>query len=333
VLGVNRTIYNSDRSYNSFLSLAAHEYIHLWLVKRLKPAALEDINYDVEMYTDLLWVMEGLTSYFEEKVMLRCGFFDKHQFLSNLLSTMARIKNTPGAEVQSLTEASFDAWIKYYRRNENSDNTQISYYSKGLLVGALLDLQIINSTEGERSLDDVINALYYKFYKKKGRGITNSDFQKMAEEISGVSLDDFFNAYVYGTAPLDNERFLHFAGIGLVEINKQMSSRAIGITLEQVEGNMEIAAIKKGSSAYENGLSVGDEIIAIDGVRVNLNNIQSVVDQFEINDTVKVLIARDGLVEEKEVEIRRNDAVAYTYEMLDNKTRKQHTVYNKWLAN
>lgn len=332
VLGVNRHSYTSDYYYSSFLSLLAHEYLHLWLVKRLKPVELEVINYDEEIYTDLLWVMEGLTNYFEEKVMLKSGLHDVNQFLNNIVNTMTSIRNLPGARVQSVAEASFDAWIKFYRKNENSSNTQVSYYSKGMLLGALLDLEIIKGSSGENTLDDVVSLLYYQFYKKRDKGITSDDLKNTAEKLGKISLDDFFDSYIHGTEHLDNEKYLYYAGIGLIETNSEVNSRTIGVSVSQKDDGLIIGSITRGSSAYDNGLNVGDELIAIDGYRLTANNIKTLMSMYKINDQVKVLISRDGLIYEKEIEIRRDDSVIYTYEFLDNKTKEQELVFRKWLG-
>jgi len=313
------------------LSLVAHEYFHLWLVKRIKPVELEKIDYDREMYTDLLWVMEGLTSYFEDKIMLRAGFYDRNQFLDNLVSNMATQRNLPGSKIQSVAEASFDAWIKFYRKNENTSNTQVSYYSKGMLLGALLDLEIINGSEGRHSLDDVINTLYYQFYKKKGKGITTGDLKREAEKAGSISLDDFFENYVYGTEALDNEKYLYYAGIGLIETNGDVNSRTIGVQVADDNGKVIISGIKSGSTAYDGGLNVGDELLAINDYRLNSNNIQNILSEFKINEKINVLFARDGLIEEREIEVQRDPSVAYTYEVLDNLTRQQKIVFDTWL--
>lgn len=332
VLGVSRHSYTNDYYYSSFLSLVAHEYLHLWLVKRLKPVELEVINYDEEIYTDLLWVMEGLTNYFEEKVMLKSGLHDVNQFLNNIVNTMTSIRNLPGARVQSVAEASFDTWIKFYRKNENSSNTQVSYYNKGMLLGALLDLEIIKGSSGENTIDDVVNQLYYQFYKKKNKGITSDDLKKTAEKLGKISLDDFFDKYIYGTEYLDNEEYLYYAGIGLIETNSEVNSRTIGVSVNQKDDGLIIGSIIRGSSAYDNGLNVGDELIAIDGYRLTPNNLKSLISMHKINDKAKVLINRDGLIYEKEIEIRRDDSVIYTYEFLDNKTKEQALVFRKWLG-
>ncbi len=331
MLGVHRDSYLTDQGYNGFLSLVAHEYMHLWLVKRLKPVELERLEYDREMYTDLLWVMEGFTSYFEEKVMLRCGFYDKNQFLNHLVSNMAIQQNLPGAKIQSVSEASFDAWIKSYRKNENTPNTQVSYYSKGMLLGALMDLEIIHGSGGTKSLDDVINELYYQYYKKKDRGITDDDLKKAAEKAGGINLDEFYDKYIHGTEDLENEKYLHFAGIGLIETNSDVNSRSIGISVKNEDGRLTIQSIVSGSAAYDGGFNVGDELIAINGFRVDERNLKSIIGQFKINEKVTVLYSRDGLTEEREIEIRRDQSVAYTYEILNNQTKLQKTVFDAWL--
>ena len=331
-LGVSRWTYTNPKSYNYFLSLAAHEYFHLWMVKRLKPIEFDFINYDQETYTDLLWVMEGITSYFEEKIMLRSGFHDVNRFINNLLSAMSKIQNTPGAGVQSVAEASFDAWIKYYKRNENSDNNQISYYNKGMILGALLDLEIIDGSEGEKSLDDVINQLYYQFYKKKGKGIVAEDLKKVAEKASGRDLNDFFSDYVYGTKDLDNEKYLHSAGIGLIEINNSRNARSIGVKFKQENNGLYVTSLIRGGSAYDNGIYVGDELISINSYRIYTHNLNSLLNQFKIGEKVTFLINRKGIVKSIELDIRKDEMVSYTYEILDNRTRLQEKVYKTWIG-
>jgi predicted metalloprotease with PDZ domain len=264
--------------------------------------------------------------------MLKSGLHDVNQFLTNIVNVMTEIQNLPGARVQSVAEASFDAWIKFYRRNENSSNTQVSYYSKGMLLGALLDLEIIKGSGGAYSLDDVMSHLYHQFYKKRGKGITGEDLKKSAEKLGKVNLDDFFNKYIYGTDDLENEKYLYYAGIGLVETNSDVNGRSVGIGLEKKDAGIIITTIARGSSAFDYGLNVGDELIAIGGYRVTENNLRSLISQYKINDIAMVLLSRDGLIIEKEIEIRRDHSVVYTYEFLDNRTKEQELVFRNWLG-
>lgn len=332
VLGVARWSYGDAKSYQKFLALAAHEYFHLWMVKRLKPVELETINYDQETYTDLLWVMEGITSYFEEKVMLRAGFYDENKFINNLLFAMSTNQNTPGAQVQSVAEASFDAWIKFYRRNANSVNNQISYYDKGMILGALLDLEIVSGSKGEKSLDDVVSQLYHQFYKKKGTGIAVQDLKAALEKASGRNLDRFFRDYVDGTKDLDNEKYLQLAGLKLIEKNSASGAKTIGVKVNQEKNGLYLKSLIRGGSAYDNGLSVGDELISINGYRLNIQNMSLLIDQFEIGDTATILINRKGRIKSVELEIRRDENVSYSYKILKERTRHQEKVYKTWLG-
>jgi len=333
VLGINRWTYANENSYEQFLALAAHEYFHLWLVKRLKPVEFEFIDYDQEVYSDLLWLMEGITSYFEEKIMLRSGFYDPDQFINNLISEMAKIKNTPGADVQSVADASFDAWINFYRRDANSENVQVSYYNKGTVLGVLLDLMIINGSDGRTSLDDVLNHLYYQFYKKKAKGITTADLQKEIEKMRGVNNTAFFKDYIYGTERLDNEKYLEYAGIRLVELNGSVNTNSVGIGIMQKKSGLFVTSVLKGSSAYDNGIFVGDELISINEYRLTNSNSKTIINQFDVGQEVVFLVNRNGIMKEIKVDIRKDERISYTFELVENKTKLQEKVFRKWLKN
>ena len=180
-----------DRDYRNFLSLVAHEFFHLWNVKRIRPDALGPFDYTQENYTKLLWVAEGITDYYAEVALRRSGLITEDDFLDAAARGFQGLQNTPGRLVQSAEEASFDAWIKYYRQDENSINSQVSYYDKGAILGLLLDLEIRKRSDGRKSLDDVMRYIYTEFFKK-GRNYTPADFQKTAELMAGSSLEDFF---------------------------------------------------------------------------------------------------------------------------------------------
>ncbi|MCA1557420.1 MAG: peptidase M61, partial [Acidobacteria bacterium] len=206
--------FRPDASYKDFLSLVAHEFFHLWNVKRIRPDALGPFDYTQENYTRLLWVAEGITSYYENIILLRAGILSPEEYLGGVASSIQDLQNRPGRFEQSLEESSFDAWIKYYRPDENSVNTQISYYDKGALVGALLDLEIRRASKDARSLDDVMRALYEEHYKK-GRNYTPEDFQRIAERVAGASLENFFSRYVRGREEIDFNAILNHAGLYL----------------------------------------------------------------------------------------------------------------------
>lgn len=332
ILGVDRWTFSNQRSYNYFLSLAAHEYFHLWMVKRLKPVELEVLNYDQEVYTDLLWVMEGFTSYFEEKIMLDCGFYTEQKFINNLLSAMEKIQNSPGSREQSVAEASFDAWIKFYRRDENSVNNQISYYDKGMVLGALLDLEIIAGSKGKKSLDDVVSQLYHQYFKQKNTGVTSQIIKQASEKAAKKDLTSFFNDNVFSAKDLDNEKYLNLAGIDLIETNGDSGAKSIGISYGQSDNSLTIKTVIKGGSAFDNGFNVGDELISLNGYRVNSRNFTTILNHYKIGDMVTLLISRKGLVLEKELDIGKDETVNYRYEITKNPSKQQLKVYNTWLG-
>ncbi|HEV7842323.1 MAG TPA: hypothetical protein VGO69_01430, partial [Pyrinomonadaceae bacterium] len=206
--------FRPEANYKSFLSLVAHEFFHLWNVKRIRPDALGPFDYTQENYTKLLWVAEGITSYYENIILVRAGLLSGEDYLSDLANGIRDLQNTPGRFEQSLEDSSFDAWIKYYRPDENSVNSQVSYYDKGAIVGALLDLEIQRVSHGTRSLDAVLRYLYEEFYKK-GRNYTPEDFQQAAERVAGASLESFFARYVRGREEIDFNTILNNAGLYL----------------------------------------------------------------------------------------------------------------------
>jgi predicted metalloprotease with PDZ domain len=332
VLGVDRWSFTDQGKYLSFLSLVAHEYFHLWMVKRLKPVELLQVDYEKEVYTDLLWVMEGFTEYYEKKIMLDCGFISSEKFINDLLKQMEVLHNLPGSEVQAVADASFDTWIKYYRRNANSDNSQVSYYQKGQVLAALLDLQIIAGSQGAKSLDDVISQLYYQFYKKKFKGIETEDLKKACERAGGVNLNVFFSDYVNGTKPLDNAKYLDFAGIILKETGKYDGHKSLGLSLSEQQGKLVVTGVKRGGVAYHYGLNVGDELISIDEFRVDSRNYQTILNSYKEGENIKILIARQGLVQEKEMVVRYEDALHYAYELQKSRSKLQIKTYNKWMG-
>jgi predicted metalloprotease with PDZ domain len=185
VLGASREQYGSEGGYISFLGLVAHEHFHLWNVKRLRPIVLGPFDYETENYTTNLWIAEGFTAYYQNLIRRHAELYSVDSYLADAVGDINTVENQPGTKVQPLAEASFDAWIKAYRPNENSYNTGISYYDKGAVVGMLLDLEIMNTTGGKQSLDDVMKYMYNTYYKGKKRGYTDAEFKLAFEKFAG----------------------------------------------------------------------------------------------------------------------------------------------------
>jgi predicted metalloprotease with PDZ domain len=257
-------IYNNSIRFKGFMGLIAHEYFHLWNVKRLRPEALGPFDYENENYTHMLWVSEGFTAYYQEDILKKAGFYTDEEYLNTLASDINLTENQKGNRVQSAAESSFDAWIKYYRPNENSDNSSVSYYNKGSVLGGILNALIIDGSGAKYSLDNVMTYLYAEYYEKLNRGFTDREFQLACEKFAEMSLEDIFEKHIYGTEAIPFSDI--YAKIGLnVSIDEASKLKpSIGATLR---GNVVLKVVRDG--AFENaGINAGDQLISVNGAGI-----------------------------------------------------------------
>jgi predicted metalloprotease with PDZ domain len=326
----NRFQFKPQSRYNAFLALVAHEFFHLWNVKRIRPDALGPFDYENENYTKLLWVAEGATAYYENVLLRRAGLISEADVLTSRATGIEQLQNRPGRFETSLEEASFDAWIKYYRQDENAINNQISYYDKGETVSMMLDVAIRTASGGARSLDDVMRYLYNEF-AKKNRNYTPADFQKAAELAAGRSLDDFFSKYVRGEAEIDYNGILN--GIGLqVRADQAERNRAyIGADLVEEGGRLTIRTIPAGTPAYEQGLNTGDQIVAIDGYRASNAFLQSYLGERKAGDAVRLTIFRFDKLRDVTFTLGSNTRSTYSIRPVDNPTEEQQRLYRDYM--
>lgn len=294
-LNVRRWSYEGS-AYLGFLSLVAHEYFHLWNVKRLRPIELGPFDYDKENYTSLLWVMEGFTSYYDELILRRAGFYSQEDYINKLFGTINSVENQPGNKVQPVAHASFDAWIKAYRPNENSYNTTISYYSKGQLIGVICDAMIIDATNGKKSLDDFMQVMYDKYYVKAKRGFTEAEFKKEMELITGTNLDQFFADYIHGTRTIDYNTY--FSKVGLNVTNMGSTEPSFGTSLADENGKLIVKRVQPRSAAENAGVSVNDEILAVNGFRASQKGFSDYIGKLVVGEKFKLLVARDDVLME-----------------------------------
>ncbi len=324
VLGVARDSYVTEKGYKGFLGLVAHEYHHLWNVKRLRPIALGPFDYDNENYTTNLWVAEGFTSYFENKILLRAGYKTEVETAQAFVTDIAAVYNKPGAKVQSAAEGSYDAWIKSYRPNENSGNTTISYYTKGSVIATLMDLEIAHATKGTKSLDNVMHDMYQQYYKKLGRGYTDSEFKTMVEKISGISFTDFWAKYVNGTADVDYDKHLGFAGILVANENLGNQEPYLGVASKKIEGLVMVSSILRNSAAWAGGLNVNDAVISADGILLDtLLEKMPLIATKKVGDTITLMVRRDGIVKEIKLTLTANPNIKLVAKFDDVATEEQ----------
>jgi predicted metalloprotease with PDZ domain len=336
VLGATRNAYSSEAGLLKFMGLVSHEYFHLWNVKRLRPIALGPFNYDEENYTRSLWIAEGFTAYYQEVFTQRAGLQTPERFVANLATVISSVENQPGNKVESVSDASFDAWIKQYRPNENSPNSTISYYSKGSLIALIMDLQIIHSTQGRAGLDEVMKAMYDEYYVKLKRGYTDKEFKDMAEKIAGHSLSNIYDDYVNGVKTIDYNKYFNYAGLTILNEAADIAEPYLGIATALREGRMLITQVARGSGAWNDGLNVNDEILSIDNYVINKTNTGSAemlkyIAGRRIGDKVKVALIRDGQHRTIEVSLGRNPAVKYGITPIENPSEMQMAVRRRWL--
>lgn len=331
VLGVSRTAYADEKTYQDFLGLVSHEYFHLWNVKRLRPKALGSFDYQQENYTTSLWIAEGFTAYYDNLVLCRAKLISVETYLKLLSEDITLVENLPGRKIQTVTEASFDTWIKFYRPNENTPNTTVSYYVKGSLIALCLDLLIIHQTQNQYSLDEVMKRLYNQFYKTENRGYTENEFKAMLEEVAGTSLNHIYEHYVNGLDDLDYNHYLGYAGLRLKICTPETKPLpTTGLTTSFTTGKLVVTQIERGTAAWDAGINVNDELLAINGNR--MADLEKALQFLLPGDTINITLSRDGRLLEIPLTLQNQHKIKYQVEAMAEPTYQQITVRNKWLA-
>jgi predicted metalloprotease with PDZ domain len=333
----NRFGFRPDAAYQGLLETIAHEFFHVWNVKRIRPDALGPFDYTSENYTRSLWVAEGVTSYFEGLIMRRAGLVSDKDFLATAARSFEALQNTPGRLKMSVEEASFDAWVRHYRPDENTPNVAVSYYDKGGILGLLLDLEIRRRSAGARTLADAMRHLYEEFYKK-GRNYTPADFQRAAELQAGSSLEEFFRRYVRGRDELDYDAALAAAGLRLERTAAPDPSRPrapgahLGASLTQEGDRLIVRFVPSGTPAYEQGLYANDQIVAVDGYRASLVFLNARLAEKRPGDTLALTVFRAD--ELRTIQFKLGTQPEGPYKIVPSRapTLEQTKIYESWLG-
>ncbi|NHZ44803.1 M61 family metallopeptidase [Massilia aquatica] len=288
--------------YLKFLGLCSHEYFHTWNVKRIKPAAFAPYDLQNETYTPLLWLFEGFTSYYDDLMLVRSGIIGEAAYLKLLGKAVSGVLRGSGRTKQSVADSSFDAWGKYYRQDENAPNAIVSYYGKGSLIALAFDLTIRAKTEGKKSLDDVMLALWQRygrdFYPSVGRGVTEAEVEALFDEISGLKLKPLFDKYVRGTADLPLARLYGPFGVKIDDARKS-AKPAFDVGIGRDGADYKLTQVHEGGAAHTAGLSAGDILVAVEGLRVagSPSNLDALLSRYKVGDTVAVhAFRRDELM-------------------------------------
>ncbi len=319
---------NPEKYKRMWLSLVSHEYFHLWNVKRIKPVELADFDYNNENYTSLLWMSEGFTSYFDDLILRRAGIYSEDEYLTVLSYIIERLLTIPGRFYQSVEEASFDAWIKFYRKHENTNNQGISYYVKGAQLALALDFEIRKRTNHQKSLDDLLKMLWNDYLKDPLTGYTKDIIISYAQELAG-DLTEIFSEFLEKVTEIDYDKYLSYAGLKLKITDN--GKPALGIDIKTENGLLICTYVRDKESGYQAGIMPGDEIIAIDGYRVNEAAFNKRIKFMSIGTKIKITLARDERILEKEVIVSGSKYDSIKIERINNPSEEQIQFFNQWL--
>ncbi len=315
--------------YEDFLQLVAHEFFHLWNIKRIRPKALEVFDYEAENYTPSLWFSEGTTSYYDFLIPYRAGIYSAKAYLKNLSKEITRYLTTPGRLVQPLSESSFDAWIKLYRPDANSPNSQISYYLKGAMVTFLLDLAIRVKHQNAKSFDQVLPLMWAEFGRSE-TGFTPADLKRVIESVAEMDLTNFFDRYVDGLVELPLDRALADFGLRLVtNADEGNLPPFIGLTLKEQE---TVKFVEVASPAERAGINVGDQLVAIDGLRIIFEQFANQLKDYVAGDTVRLTMFHQDILSEVAVTLEPAKPTQYFVVPLEHPTIEQQQAFLGWLG-
>ena len=294
-----------SEGYRTFLGLVSHEYFHLWNIKRMKPAAFTPYNLAEESYTELMWVFEGITSYYDDLVLARSGLISSDSYLELLGRTVTRVLQTGGRLRQSVAESSYDAWTKFYKQDANSPNAIVSYYQKGAMIAAALDLKLRVDSDGAVSLDDVMRACWAK-WGDAVTGMPERGFESVCSELAHHNLEDFFDAAVRGTGELPMQAMLATVGVqyhvrqasgptdkgGLKDTSKRPAPLWLGANTGAADGKLLFKSILNGGPAEKAGVSPGDIAVALDGVALTAANCDRRLRAYHHGESLELVVFR-----------------------------------------
>jgi predicted metalloprotease with PDZ domain len=295
VCGWPRMDFRPEKEYRKFLTLIAHEFFHVWNVKRIRPDVLLDYDYMTPAYSRLLWVFEGWTTYYDEIICCRAGTSGPKELLAALAEHVQTEASRPGGTVQSLEDSSFDAWVKLYRANPDTQNTQTNYYLKGLLVGWLLDLRLRAESRGTKSLDDVMLHLWKEVHPA-GRGLAEGGAAALIQEATGVDVTGFLSTHVESAGTLDYTAALDTLGLEMKRKPDDEVDGAqawLGAALTVTDGLTKLAVVYHDSPAHEAGLMAGDEVVAIGGLKTG-RDLGKRIEAYKPGDATSWHAFRDG---------------------------------------
>jgi predicted metalloprotease with PDZ domain len=318
----------NERGYRGWLSYVAHEYFHNFNVKRIRPIALGPFDYDTENLTNMLWVSEGLTVYYQDIVLVRAGLLTQEQYLEKMSTAMGRFENTPGHHHQSATESSLNTWATLAGASDR--NTTMSYYDNGAMLGAMLDLKIRHQSGNRASLDSVMRSLYQKFAVEKRRGFTDAEFRAECESAAGGSLSEVFD-YASTTADVDYGKYYAYAGLVLRITDQDAPGAWLGVNTHTADNKIFVTSFSAGSPARSAGVMAGDRVVEVDGTAATVKGLNERLATRKPGDTLKLRLARGDATMDVEVMLGKSRKRTFGLEPVSNPALLEGAILQDWL--
>lgn len=320
--------YSDGRFIRSLRSLTSHEFFHVWNVERIRPESIWQPDYSTEGYTRTMWFYEGVTEYYSNLSIHRSGLIDSDRYLQKLGSTIGRVENNPGRHISSTALASWDSWVTFERRPPQSS---VSFYTQGEVMGALVDLRIMQQTAGKKSLLDVMRYLYAE-YPEKDRGVPEDGIQKSIEKVTGENWSDFFSRYIHGTEVPDYKAIFAAAGISCKDyLPLNQSPSWIGIDLRENNGELKITSVTVNSPADMAGITIDDQLIAINQQKVTARTFQTHLAAIPVGGPLVLSFFRQGKLQSKTLKTAENPYRSYLLQKSSVATVEELVIREKWL--
>jgi predicted metalloprotease with PDZ domain len=318
----------NEKGYRGWLSYVSHEYFHHFNVKRIRPIALGPFDYETENLTDMLWVSEGLTVYYQNIVMVRAGLMTPAQYLEEMQRAMTRFENAPGHRYMSAAESSLETWGGAGFGGDRK--TTMSYYDNGAILGAILDLKIRAASRSARSLDDVMRSLYRKYYQGKKRGFTDAEFRQECESAAGCPLAEVLE-YASSSRDVNYAKYFALAGLEVKASIEEAPGAFLGLNTRTNGGKLFVTGASAGSPAESAGLAAGDQILEADGVPATTKALSDQLSAKAPGDKVKIRYSRGDLTKDLEIVLAKNAKISYSISPVPNPDPLQAAIFKDWL--
>ncbi|MBX3384054.1 MAG: M61 family metallopeptidase [Phycisphaeraceae bacterium] len=330
IIQTTPTGYSDPAGYRNILALASHELFHTWNVKQFRPKGLKPYDYMRENYTELLWIAEGTTSYYDELLCARAGVWQVRHYLESLQKVINAERARPGGSVQSVAEASFDAWVKFNRPTPDGVNTTVSFYTKGALVSLVLDASIRETSGHTKSLDDLMRVLNQR-YPLEGPGYTTADVLEILRELTSNDYTDFFRRYVRGTEPLPFESALAVLGLELAPSGGD-GEAYLGIDTRDADGGAAVSAVREDGPGFAAGLLADDVIVAIDGQRVRAADFAARTKKLKPGQQIRLAFFRRDALRDVTLTVLERPVRDLTLRRVKNPSPAQRAAYESWIG-